>query len=866
MKFAVLFHRYILRDLAGNRVRTLLTLGGVALGIAVVVAVQLANERAIGSFNDSLSLLSGGADLRISANGLSLDEDLLGELAWVWDVGAMTAVVEGRADIVAPVRTRPLRVFGIDLLSDAPFRSYQVANDQNADVALDITRAAFIDLLVDPRTIVIPAALAAELNVAPGDELELLVANRRRNFEVASVLEDAGVAQAFEGRIVIMDIAAAQWTLGRLGAIDRIEILLDESVDDQVVAERLRLQLPDSVIVDRPSDGMADTERMTRAFRYNLTALSYIALVVGMILIYNTLNIAVTRRRTEIGALRTLGTDSQTIRRMFLIEATAFGVVGAVIGVWLGALLANSAGALVSGTISMIYTGTPVAGGASRVDWTVYAQMIVLGGLLAAVSGTGPTWRATRIPPVEALRAGSGGGFGEPSASPRWTVLGIAALVAGILLSFAPPVAGFPFLGYAAGVAFMIGFGLLSPRLARWMLPPLRRAIVQLLPAEGRLAAQTIEGSLGRIAVAVMSLAIAVAMLMSVAIMVESFRDTVLVWVDQTLEGDLYLRPAASGGDGGRNVMDPGVVDVLEGMSDVTAIDRFRATAIDYNGFTATLASGEFETIATHSRLLFLGERTIREVADQLIGQDRVVVSEPFAVRHSVAAGDTIMLPSPNGTVAFGVEAVFYDYSSEGGLVVMDRGTWARRFGDSAVNNVAVYLAPGADAQAVRREIAENASGAGVRIATNGELREQVLRVFDQTFEVTYALEAIALAVAMLGITNTMAALILERRRELAMLRFVGAARRQIRRIVVIEAGLIGALGSAIGMALGLVLSLLLVYVINFQSFGWTIQFALPGEFILQSLAIVLAATLAAGFYPASLALRLDPIRAIRAE
>jgi putative ABC transport system permease protein len=173
---------------------------------------------------------------------------------------------------------------------------------------------------------------------------------------------------------------------------------------------------------------------------------------------------------------------------------------------------------------------------------------------------------------------------------------------------------------------------------------------------------------------------------------------------------------------------------------------------------------------------------------------------------------------------------------------------------------------PGADAQAVRREIAENASGAGVRIATNGELREQVLRVFDQTFEVTYALEAIALAVAMLGITNTMAALILERRRELAMLRFVGAARRQIRRIVVIEAGLIGALGSAIGMALGLVLSLLLVYVINFQSFGWTIQFALPGEFILQSLAIVLAATLAAGFYPASLALRLDPIRAIRAE
>jgi len=866
MKFAVLFQRYILRDLAGSRARTLLTLAGVALGISVVVGVRLASERAIGSFNDSLRLLGGGADLQISANGLAMDEGLVGELSWVWDVGVMTAIIEGRVEVDSSTGSIPLRLFGVDLLSDAPFRTYSLAGESESPLALDAAGSDFAQLLVDPDAIVIPQVLARELGTDAGAEVSLWVANRRRAFRVASVLEDTGVARAFDGKIVLMDIAAAQWALDRLGTIDRIEILLDDPERANEVAERLRIQLPDSVVVYRPSDSAADTERMTRAFRYNLTALSYIALVVGMILIYNTLNIAVARRRSEIGTLRTLGTDGATIRRMFLLEATGFGVAGAVLGVWTGAFLANAAGALVSRTISMIYTGTVVSPAESATGWTVYAEMVLLGGALAAISGTGPALRAMRMPPVESFRRGSGMGFAEPSSSPVWTTLGLGALLAGALLAFAPPVGGFPFLGYAAGVSFIAGFGLLSPRLAGGILRVIRGSIVRAFPVEGRLAIQTLQGSLGRVAVAVMSLAIAVAMLISVAVMVASFRDTVVVWVDRTLEGDLYLRPAVAGGDGGRNVMDPRVVDALRTIPQIAAIDRFRAVGIDYEGFPAILAAGEFEILARHSRLLFIGDRTTEEVAGRLIGADRVVVSEPFAVRHGIAEGDTIMLPTPGGALGFGVEAVFYDYSSEGGMVVMDRGTWVERFGDRSVTNVAVYLNPGADARSVRRAIAASVPDAGVRIATNGELREQALGVFDQTFEVTYALEVIALAVAMLGIANTLAALILERRPELAMLRFVGAARGQIRRIVVAEAGLVGVVGSAIGLVLGLLLSLLLVYVINFQSFGWTIQFALPVGFVFQSLALVLLATLAAGLYPASLALRVDPIRAIRAE
>ncbi len=881
LSFLSLFHRVIVKDTLQNRFRTLLTLTGVALGIAVVVGVHLANERAIDSFNDSLGILNGRADLQISANGLDLDETLIGELAWVWDVGVMAAIVEGRLDLSAgqdptnpldlndrpnrrPAGQGSVRLFGIDLLSDAPFRTYLLDGDtgQNrSELGMDIAREDFIDLLVEPNVVILPAVLADELGVTVGDAVSFLVSNRLQDFVVGAVLADAGIARAFDGKIVFMDIAAAQLTSNRVGRIDRIEILLDDPTTADTVAGRIRLQLPDSVVVYRPEDTQAETERMTRAFRYNLRALSYIALIVGMILIYNTMNIAVVRRRSEIGALRTLGTSRATIKWMFLIEAILFGVIGAGLGIGFGEILARVTGALVSQTISMLYIGTSSTSAAGGIDWIFYIEILILGGVLAAASGAGPALRATNISPVATLRKlGSG-------ATPRSaTFAGIAIICVGIGFSFAPAIGGFPFLGYVAGVAFIVGFGLLSPVLAKALLSAGRNVVTRLMPAEGRLAIQTIEGSLGRVVVAVISLAIAVAMLSSVAIMVASFRDTVVVWVDQTLEGDLYLRPAASGGDGGRNLLEAETVEILSSIPEIAAIDRFRAIGIDYDGFRAVLGAGEFQTLANHGRLLFMDGRRTSDVASRLIGADRVVVSEPFSVRHGIGLGDTIRLPTPKGTIPFEVESVFYDYSTEAGLIVMDRSTYISNFDDSGISNVAVYLQPGADANGVRTDIAARLPGVELRIATNQELRTQVLRVFDQTFQITYALELIALAVAMLGIANTLAALIIERRPELAMLRFIGAARSQIRRVIVLESGLIGVLGALIGLTLGVLLSLILVYVINFQSFGWTIQFTMPVGFLAQSLIVVLLATLVAGLYPASLALRMDPIEGIRAE
>ncbi|MBI2821713.1 MAG: ABC transporter permease [Acidobacteria bacterium] len=867
MRLLSLFHQYILRDLFRNPVRTGLTVTGVALGIAVVVAVHLANARAVESFNDSLLLLGGRADLQITANGLPLDETLISRLAWVWEIGSMSPIVQGGAVLERsqgrPSEEQSLQIVGMDLLSDHLFRSYTLRD--NRDLSLDVTRDEFIDLLLDPTKIVVPAALAGRLGLVPGSSLPLLVGDARRDFIVGAVLRDSGAARAFDGNLVFMDIAGAQLALDRIGSLDRIDVRVNARDQIAGVEARIRTELPATAVVYRPDAVSSQNEKMLRAFRYNLTALSYIALIVGVILIYNTLAVAVVRRELEIGMLRTLGAGRGTIALLFLGEAILLGFAGSIAGIVLGELLAGAAGAAVGRTIASLYTGVTTAASHDRAHLGFQAGMVAFGVALAALSGAGPALRATQISPVSVMREGValGGTIGRQR---RGTLAGAGLLAAGLGLSLGPPLQGFPFLGYGAALCFVAALALLTPFLVRHLIRLLRRPLCVLSPAEGRLAIQSMESGRGRIAVAVLSLGIAVAMLVSVATMVASFRDTVVVWVNQTLRADLYIRAAAAGSNDWSNPFGTGTVEGLARVPGVAAIDRFRGMTLRYEDSPVTLGAGEFGILADHGEILFLDGRSAAQVAPRMIGRDRVIVSEPFALKHGVRRGDRLELAAAMGKMRFEVEAVFYDYSSDRGLIVMDRTTFVDRFRDASVTNVAVYLQPGADPERVRSEIARRLPGVRLRIFSNGQLRRQVLRVFDQTFAITYALEVIALVVAVLGVANTLAALILERRPEIAVLRFIGAGRRQIRKIVVLESGLVGFLGNALGLLLGLLLSLLLIYVINKQSFGWTIQFAVPGGFLLGSLALVFLATLVAGLYPALLAVRMDPIQCVRAE
>jgi putative ABC transport system permease protein len=304
----------------------------------------------------------------------------------------------------------------------------------------------------------------------------------------------------------------------------------------------------------------------------------------------------------------------------------------------------------------------------------------------------------------------------------------------------------------------------------------------------------------------------------------------------------------------------------LAALPEVEAVDPFRAYEISYEGLPATLGAGDVRIDARYGRRAFLSGANARAVMDRLARGEGLVVSEPFAEKHRVRAGSTIALPLAGKVARFRVLDVYYDYSTEKGYVLMDRATLLRYLPDPAPSNVSVYLKPGVPLEQGRRAVESALAGRRVAVLTNRTLREQAMRVFDRTFAITYALEAVAVFVAVMGVAGALLALVIDRRREFGLLRFLGGAAPQIRRLILFEAAGLGLLANVAGLALGVLLSLLLIFVINKQSFGWTIQFHWPVAVLLGALSLVYAATLVAALYPARIATRLDPIEVVHEE
>jgi putative ABC transport system permease protein len=372
--------------------------------------------------------------------------------------------------------------------------------------------------------------------------------------------------------------------------------------------------------------------------------------------------------------------------------------------------------------------------------------------------------------------------------------------------------------------------------------------------------------------VVVAALATAIAMMASLGIMVGSFRETVALWLDVQLRADLYVRAAAPGGAGAYPPLPSEVDGILRSTSGVAAVDLFHALELHYGGERATLGAGDLDVVRRYGRLRFLpGEdrdAILRSLSrhDWRGGHDLAIVSEPFANKHGVRAGDRLTVPIGGQLVILRVAGIYYEYSSSQGYVLVDNSTLLRYLPGQPATNAAVYLAPGADADAVRRQIQLRTAGLGVTVAPNRELRRAAMAIFDRTFAITWALEAVALVVAMLGAANSLLALVLDRRRELGLLRYLGASPAQIRGMILTEAGFLGLLAAILGLLLGFALSVLLIFVVNRQSFGWTIQFHPPGALLAAALAAVWSVTLLAALYPARVAARLNPADVVHEE
>lgn len=851
MSRLILFYRLMLRPLLQEPVRASLTVLAVALGVAVVLAIDLAGSAAAGSFRASLETLVGKSNLEVVATG-GVPEALVGTLDALPYPISVAPRMEDSAIFVDSKKTLPL--IGLDLIAQRNL-AQQLGGAMSLSTAEQRSPEQALQDLLDPDSVWVGASLGKK----PGEHVRLLINDEVHEFTVRGVYPDSHGAES----AIVMDIAAAQRAVHRFGRVDRILLDVPDSPSLEIWQERLRGALPAGVEVRAEGEGTSENRRMLAAFRWNLQLLSYIALVVGAFLIYNTISVSVVRRRPETGIVRALGASRRMVLAAFVGEGAAFGLFGAALGIPLGRIMAVGAVKFMAATVESLYVSSrpgPLALNASSLFLALFAGIGV-----AIFSAFSPAREASVISPVEALARGGRETLARVRKS-RDLYIAIVLALGASAASRARAIEGKPLFGYLAALLLVVAFALATPAFTDAILSRSCRLFGALFGVEARLASQSLAASLRRTSVLVGALSTAIAMMTAVGIMVGSFRETVVLWMEDRLPADLYLGPAHAEAPDRHPTLSLALAEKISKLPGVAGVDRLRAYEISYGGMPATLASVDLSAIRAEQRSNFFSGRSTEKVLSEIRNADAVLVSEPFTYKHHVRAGDTITLALGERRVAFRIADVYYDYGSERGTILMDRQTTLRYLPDPASSNLAIYVAPGDSVEGVRTEIEQAAADYRISISSNRELRAEAVRIFDRTFAITYALEAVAVIVAVIGVASALLALVIDRRRELGLLRFLGGAARQVRKQILVEAGLLGLLANVIGIALGFALSLILIYVINKQSFGWTIRFHWPVAILLGALSAVYASTVLAGLYPARVAVHLNPLEAVHEE
>ena len=843
MAAATLLFRLILRPMLRERGRSLLILVAVALGVSVVLAMDLASGAAAGSFRSSMETLSGDNDLEITATG-GVPEELVGKLATLPYRLRESARVEDHATVNG--ETVPL--IGLDLVAEA--------NDHAGRQITEAWDAEGVQHINDPDAVWVTPGLGTRV----GERLALLTGDRRQTYVVRGILP----ASAQLGTdAVVMDIGAAQLATGKLGHVDRILLKLPAHGELSEWEPRLRKLLPPGIQL-RPQGTQTDANRkMLSAFRWNLRVLSYIAVLVGAFLIYNTISVSVVRRRAQIGTVRALGATRGAVLFAFLAEAALFGFAGSLLAVPLGRVMAIGAVRLLSTTVNALYISSHA--GALTLSPASLALAFLVGIGVTLVSALSPALEASRVPPTEAMARGAREHAVHVERK-RDLIAAVVLAALGAAAAQAPAIAGKPLFGYLAALLLIASCALAVPTLVSGVMSTTSGVLQRGFGVEALLASRSLAGSLRRTSVLVCALAVAIAMMTSVAIMVGSFRQTVISWMDTQLPADLYLRPAGNPAEDRHPTIAPELATQLAKLPGVEAVSRFRAYEIAYGGLPVTVASIQTDVPRYDQTSGFVSGRPPKTVLRELAEPGTAMVSEPFANKHHVKAGDVLTLPLGTQLAKLRIVDVFYDYANERGYVILARDNMLHYLQDTAASNLAVYLKPGADLETVRHEIEHAAEGRDVLVFSNRNLRHEAVRIFDQTFAITYALEAISILVAVIGIAGALISIVFDRRREFGLLHYLGASNRQIRKLILAEAGLIGILSNIAGLLLGVALSLILIFVINKQSFGWTIRFHWPVGVLLGALSGVYVATVLAGLYPARIAQRLDPIEVVHED
>ena len=817
--------RSFLRYMVRRKGLTLLQFLGIAFGVAATVGIVLSSRAAMAGFAGAVEFLRGNATHSLQRPAGPMDEKALADMMRDPAVDAFSPVIERSLKLAGG---ETARVLGVDPLLDRELRPglARAAAAGGGDGGWD---AALAFLLRDDAVLV-ESGLARKLGAKPGTRLR----TSRGEFEIVGVFPNPSGEP-----LLILDIAHAQTLFGLEGKIDRVDLILNDGPGFAARWEpgyRLRTSA-------RQRETLAG---MLRAFRLNLEALSLLALFVGIFLIYNTATFAVVSRKKDAGVLRCLGARRSEIVGAFLSEVLLLGAAGGAAGGVLGYALSRILTAKVGGTVTNLYFFLRPAPPA----WSLWipAAGMLLGAAAGLIGSLWPMRELLYLDPVRSLtgrtadrRSGAGAG--------KLALLGTAVILLSLLVLAIFPRQIYP--GFAGAFGVLTGSSLLTGLALVLLHPVLRRALDRLGGLPGKLAAGNIRLNLGRTAVAVAAFMVALSMSIGLSAMIGSFRHSVGRWLAAQISGDLYV-----------SSMDEldvpaGFIEELRNVAGIAGLDPYRSVLVDYAGTSIYASSVDAAVLQKFSDFSFLAGG--RENWDK-VRSGGVIISESFARRFGIKAGGTVTLDGVRGPFQLPVAAVFYDYTSEHGVVMMDRSLYLKLFEDATVDSLGVFLDPGNPGRSeILADVVRRAGERGLPALARDALHANALRVFDSTFAVTLSMRLLAIIVAFFGIAGAILTLFIERRREFGIYRALGFSRRQVAGITLLEGLAMGIVSFVLSLGVGTAMAVHLIKVINLRSFTWTVFVHLTGSPYLLAAATSVAAGLGAAAYPIFKAWRTYP-------
>lgn len=838
-----------------HRLRVALTTLGIALGVAVFFAIRTGNATLLDSLRATVEKLAGKATLQVSAGEAGFSEKVLDTVRATPGVQLAEPIIE---TVVQTSFTDEgsLLVLGVDTTGDHELRDYQ----------FDRTQTQISDPLVflaQPNSILLSRSFADRHGLKVGDKMTIFASDGKKEFSVQGTFKPVGVGEVFGGNVAVMDIYSAQVVFHRGRKFDRIDLMNAAGVPVETVQQRLRAQLPPGVEVDRPEVRGQALENAVTAMRVGILITSFVALLVGVYIIFNSFTIAVNQRWKEIGILRAVGVEQGNVNRMFLGEALLMGVIGSLIGIAGGFILASAANRVMRGMVAAVY-GVVASAAPAKLHWDQCAIAFALGVTTSVIGAWFPARGAACLEPAMALH--------NIEARHRESVLGWKRMGGGLLMIligsacvlWTPRRFGLP-IQFVFATIVLLGLTVVLPKLVLWAAQAMRPAMNWLGGSEGALAVDAMIQTPRRCAATVGALMVGLMFVFSTTSYIQSYRRMLDRWMNQVLNADIFVATSAMLRSTSYHFTED-LSKQIAALPGVSHVENVRFTAIPYRGDTAALIAIEMDGFLARSQSAIEGADS-RTIHDQLAQGRGVLVSRNFALRFNSGVGDRLTLESPTGPLEMPIVGFLDDYRSEKGTIFMDRALYKKFWGDDAVDFVNVDLNSGVDQVAMKAQIEKLTAGSfHAFVYTNSEFKRWISSLVDQFFTLNYMQLVVAVAIAILGIVNTLLISVSERRREIGIVRAIGGLRAQIRKLVLLEAVAVAVVGVFVGSIAGVLNTLFMSHAVSVVLVGYTVPFYFPWEFVLLSVPVVTAISLAAGWWPARKAARMQVIEAIGYE